>query len=364
MSRVIRPWAVTLIFLLAYVGIILARHNGDPMSLVLVGSRFAGETPGVTPVGPSGYDGQFAYYIALDPVHPAGRLDVPAYRYQRILYPLLARALSLGLPALLPWAMLVVNLAAQAAGTAILEALLIDAGVSRWYALAYGLWAGLAFAVRLDLNEPLSYGLVAAAYLAQRRNHPWWTAGWLTLAVLAKETALIFVVAQIAFSLFNRDRRSLAALGLLTLAPLAAFQFYLYSRFGSLGLTTGGDMATSFEIVPFMGVWRIGTVRPAALLLFLVFLAPLVMLPSVWGMFTSIRRLLARDFHPYVFALAANAGLIPFTPFSTFREPLAILRFATGLVMATLLFGAYRRSRRTMLYSQLWLAALVFLVKE
>ena len=49
-----------------------------------------------TLTGKAGYDGQFNYAIAADPLHASPALDVPAYRYQRILYPLLVRALALG----------------------------------------------------------------------------------------------------------------------------------------------------------------------------------------------------------------------------------------------------------------------------
>src|SRR5712692_11628586 len=46
--------------------------------------------------GDIGFDGQFAYYIAVDPVNARYYMDSPAYRYTRIVYPLTARALALG----------------------------------------------------------------------------------------------------------------------------------------------------------------------------------------------------------------------------------------------------------------------------
>lgn len=357
MRRLARPWAVTLAFLLAYVGVILARNAGDPMSLVLVGSRFADGDP----QGTAGYDGQFYYHIALDPASAPARLDVPAYRFQRILYPLLARALALGAPALIPWTLLLINLVAQPVGAALVERLLVEAGASRWYALAYGLWVGLVFSVRLDLAEPLSYALAAGALLADRRGRPYLPALLFGLSVFAKETALVFGGAYGLHLLAARRWSRLAALGLLAAAPYATYQLWLWEAFGSIGLGSGGWLGTPFEILPFMGIWRIGLVSLSALGVFLTFLGPMVIFPSVWGLIASARRLAARDRHLDVWMLAANAAIIPFTPFSTFREPLAIVRFMTGLVLAVLLFGAHVRSRRVLNYSTLWLAALVLL---
>src|SRR5215470_10417160 len=98
-----------------------------------------------TPSGAEGYDGQFTYYISADPLNAAPRLDVPAYRYQRILQPALVRLFAVGQEGLIPWAILGLDLAALALGTAMLEQLLVGERVNRWYALTYGLFGGIFF---------------------------------------------------------------------------------------------------------------------------------------------------------------------------------------------------------------------------
>jgi hypothetical protein len=113
-----------------------------------------------------------------------------------------------------------------------------------------------------------------------------------------------------------------------------------------------------------MGLWRIGTVSVAALLLLGALLVPLVVLPSAWGIVTAVRRLWRRDWAPSVWVLGANAALIAVAPFSTFREPLGIIRLAAGLVLATVAYGAHVRSRRLLNYSLFWLAALAFAIRE
>ena len=361
MKKFPRPWFVTLVAYLAYLGAILVAYNGDPLAFARLG------------FGPNkGYDGQFTYLIAVDPSPESVvreiedvRADVPAYRYQRILLPALARLLGLGQPGLIVWMIPVINLVAQTAGVAIVEQLLIESGVSRWYALVYAFWPGLVVAVRADLTEPLSYTFVAAGYLLHWRGRPWVSAVCFGLAVLTKETALLFVAAQIIHLALARHWRKASSLSALTIVPFVAWQAALHVMFGSFGVGSGGYLGTPFEFVPFNGVWRILAEKGATVLIvFLLFLGPWVMFPSIWGIIASVRQLFARNRHPYVWALGVNAIIIPFTPFSTFREPVAMFRFCTGLVLATLLFGGLTKSHRALNYSWFWLAMLVFLVRD
>ena len=70
--------------------------------------------------GSVGYDGQYYYYIAHDPFilgQSYDHIDFPAYRYQRIIYPLAAWLLSFGHPPLIPWMMVAVNLLGILLGT-------------------------------------------------------------------------------------------------------------------------------------------------------------------------------------------------------------------------------------------------------
>ncbi len=86
-NKWLTPTFVVTIICLVYVLGVLIGAGGDPLTFALLGTRFSeGNLQGT-----EGYDGQFAYQIALDPLEAAPYLDVPAYRYQRILYPLLGR---------------------------------------------------------------------------------------------------------------------------------------------------------------------------------------------------------------------------------------------------------------------------------
>jgi hypothetical protein len=143
-----------------------------------------------------GYDGQFCYYIALDPANARYYMDWPAYRYGRILYPVTARVLALGQAALVPYTLILVNWLALGGGTLALAAWLRRKGLSPWLALLFGLYPGLFIALRLDLTEPLGYAFVVlGVYLfdyGPARRRVLWAALSFALGVLARETTAVF----------------------------------------------------------------------------------------------------------------------------------------------------------------------------
>ncbi len=354
----IRPWMIVLGLCLLYLLAVFLANRADPLVFVTLGTRFTENDP----AGTEGYDGQFTYFIAADPFTAPALIDIPAYRYQRILLPALARVFALGSPMLVPWTLLVINLLALIGGTIFLERLLAREGVSRWYALTYGLFVGVFISVRLSLNEPLAYGLVLAAIWLERQYGGIGRAAVaLALAALAKETALFFAAGYVLWLLLERRRAAAFAFGLLAVGPFAVWQGVLYYHFGQWGAGSGGAMATPFELIPYNGFWRIytdtGEVRVFLILALLIL--PSTILPSLWGLWRSLRDLWHRRWHPYVFLLLANAAIMPFVPFSTYREPLGILRFIVGLVICVVLYGALRREQRVLRYSMLWIVLLL-----
>lgn len=366
-SRYLRPWMIVLLVMIVYLGAILATNNRDPKTFVTLGDCFTvcqGADGTACQDGTEGYDGQFAYYIARDPQHAEDCLDAPAYRMQRILLPALGRALSLGHTPLIPWAFVVINLAALVASTTLLEDLLVQERASRWYALSYGLFVGVVMAVRLSTTEALAYGLVIACIWTGQRGRPWWSALLLALALLAKETTGLFVVGYALF--YALQRRWWAALRITLVAgiPFAAWQIALYVRLGEFGAGSGGAKATPFEIIPFNGVWKIASEGSLAafLLLGVLLILPFVMLPSLWTLWRALRDLRRGRITLYACLLLANAAIMPFVPFSTYREFLGLLRFMPGLVLMVVLYAAQEKARRPLLYSTLWIVLLLFVV--
>jgi len=361
--RVAWPAIASALVCLLFAGTRLAHVGWDAAQLAELGTRFTV----LDPQGTEGYDGQFSYMMAveLDPQTVAPHLDRPAYRYQRILLPLLARAVALGDAGAVPWALLLLGVVSAAAGTAAVARIMLDHGQWEGYALGYGLWVGVVASVGLFLHEALAYGLVALAWLAFRRSKDGWGAVGLTLSLFAKETTLPFVVAALAVhaagSGADRRRRLWIGCGLVA---FLIWQLWLWRIFGEPGIGSGGAMSTPFEFIPLMGFLRIGAVSPQAFVLFLVIFGPMVVLPALWGVWAAIRRLRAERLQPEAWALLLNAAVILFVPFSTAREPLGLVRLATGLVLALLLFAAGLGLRRVLNYSLSWAAMLVLLVRR
>ena len=349
-------FVVTLICLIYVVGVLLT-NDGGPKAFILLGTQFSEGDPN----GTEGYDGQFAYQIALNPAGGAPYIDVPAYRYQRVLYPLTARLLALGQAALIPWTLIIVNIGAITLGTWATEQLLAHLRVSRWYALVYGLYGGQLLSLRTDLNEPLAHAFVQLAMLAWAKERRWWAVVAFALAALGKETTLVFLAGYMGYTLYRRMwgwtfRLSLAAM------PFVLYQLFLWRWLGSFGVGSGGAGATPFSPIPLAGWLAIAGVSVGAFLLISLVVGPMSILPGIAGLWLSLQALWRRQIHPFVTCLLLNSAAILFLPTSTFREPVAMLRLTTGLMAAMLLFGAWRRSRRILNYSTLWIFTNVLLI--
>ncbi|HJS29211.1 MAG TPA: hypothetical protein VJ768_06295 [Anaerolineales bacterium] len=340
---------------------VLSSAGWDPLALARLGTRFSQSEAG----GSEGYDGQFVYYIAreLNPSSVSQYLDVPSYRYQRILLPLLARAAALGDPEWIPWTIPVVSLIAHGVGTWLVGLLILGAGLGARYALVYGLWAGFTLAIRLDLPEPLAFALIAGAIYCDRKG--WRALSWICygLALFAKEVTAIFLAAQILENLRRRDWRSAAGLAGVGLLPYIVFQGWLAEVFGAPGIGSGGANSTPFELLPFLGFLRIAAADLRVFLVFLLVFGPFILAPAVWGIWVGIKEIRARTIELPTLFLAGNAAVILFLPFSTYREPGGLLRFSCGLVLAFLLYCSLRGHRRLLNYSFFSLALNVFLIE-
>ena len=360
MIRHWRPWHVALLVCLAYVLLTLARYDFDPNYLALIGTKYDPGLPGGRP----GYDGQFAYQIARDPVNGWTKTDVPAYRYQRILYPIAARALALGNADLVPWTLIIVNVMALTAGVWLTEEILQHFQISRWYALIYGLSAGTLMSVRLDLTEPLAYALAQAGVLLALKDRWRWAAVMLALAVLTKEMTLAVAAGIGLVYLFQRKWTRLFAFSATVLLPFAIWQLVLWRWFGQPGIGSGGALATPFELVPLRGLWSLAFLDVRVFLLLAAIMIPLAVIPALISLWAAGRQLWRRVMDIPTMVLLLNALLVLITPQSTFREPLAMTRYVVGLMTAVLLYAASRHSQRALRYSWLWVFTLALALNE
>jgi hypothetical protein len=178
----------------------LARHHFDASWFIVAGDRFvtAGQTPTPVAIRPHspGYDGQFYYRLALSPFATAPSaggvvFDHPAWRAQRILLPLLVRALALGQPAAIPWAFLAANLAGIATIAGLAAALARRLSLPCMLPVALAFWPGWQIALLHDTTEILAAALLLAAISAYLGRRMALYAVLLALATLTRETAIL-----------------------------------------------------------------------------------------------------------------------------------------------------------------------------
>ncbi len=195
--------AVAVLFAIV-VGNRLATYHGNATGFILIGQHFVGVVApphGALIKSPVGYDGQFFYLQAKDPLllHDstigAFRASQQPFRMQRMAYPTLSYLLAAGQRGAIPWSMLVVNVLVVLLITVAFGAYARARGWSGWWSLGIGLMSGLLSATLRDLSDPLAVATMLAGVMLWQRGRRWWAAGLLSVAVLAREPMLLAMVA-------------------------------------------------------------------------------------------------------------------------------------------------------------------------
>jgi hypothetical protein len=252
----------------------LSLVHGSASDFIHVGRSFVERTaasplisayPNTHPFdGDIGYDGEFMYFIALDTLGAQPYLDYAAYRYTRILYPLLAGALGFHSPDLVADALIAINLVMIALGIAVLGAWLRKKGVPAWVAAVYGFYPGIFIALQHDTSEIMASALVIVAiylYDFGPRQRLVLSAAFFALAALTRETTAVFALIWAIGLLLSGDGAAVTRLttnwrkSVLFLAvafgPLILWKIFLLVWLNSLGL--GGVLSP----VPFGGIHQL-----------------------------------------------------------------------------------------------------------
>lgn len=356
-----RPSVLALVCYAIYVAWLLYRYGNDATVFIYIGSYFA-DRPGVVsqlvreigfgpPYWRAGFDGQFYYYIALDPFKAWELLDTVA-RYQRILYPMLVRLLSFGVLPTIPYLMIAVNLAFMVAGTEFLCRFLRLFQLNPWYSIGYAFNIGLMVCLRRDLAEPIMCALVIAAiYLVETRG-PTSLAGVLfSLALFTKETAILFILPYTFwFLLHSREDRARATIfALIAVLPYSLFQTFLFFRFGLVAFLGVGNLQT-LTLIPFYGILQ--TKRQ---FLELVSMITLIAIPATASLLLFLKGALRRkSHHPLAMGLLLNALFLIFLPPPSYLDVFTYSRVALGLAIAWMSYAAVFHSRSLLAYSLVW----------
>jgi hypothetical protein len=206
LRRLDHPLSVVLLIAAAYaayLGLRWHRFGGDWSRFICAGDEFC--DPDRVPAGvfvrprSSGYDGQFYYRLALDPFsrRPSDfgiRLDAPAYRHQRIVYPLLAWLVSGGNPQHVPAALVALNFAGLLVFAALAALWARIVGQHALWGLLIALYPGFVATFARDLTEILQSCFLLSTLLCLHRGRITYATVLLALAVLTRETALGLVL--------------------------------------------------------------------------------------------------------------------------------------------------------------------------
>lgn len=164
--------------------------------------------PGFPAASQIGYDGQFYYAIAHDPLarDPAiyGKLDSPSYRYQRILLPLLARILTFGNLRYLTEALFAANLLGLLLGvTAIFFLCRMETGWKAACAIGFLIEPGLLSSLVHALPDALSLSLAVFGLFLWRSSRPRLSVFFWVAAALAKETTLLISLGTLLWEMIQ-----------------------------------------------------------------------------------------------------------------------------------------------------------------
>jgi hypothetical protein len=168
----------------------------------------------------SGHDGKYFFVLANDPwlISPqenAQLLDAPAFRAQRILYPMIASGFGLFPPLVIVWSLLFVNVIAMAVGVWATARVAIDIGASGWFGLLFALNPGVVLELAIDGGSIVGmtfafWGL--AEVFDQRLSR---ASVLFSAAVLARETMWLIAIGAAIYIW----RGSRAHAGILTVPP-------------------------------------------------------------------------------------------------------------------------------------------------
>lgn len=209
-----------------------------------------------------GYDGLGFYVLAVDPfsVELISGADDPAYRNQRILFPLAAWLLSQLSGGSVLVTMVVVNVAAACVTAWIVAGKAVEWGAHPGLGALAGLSPPMVVGTMYNTAEPLALALMIGAIVQALRARVISTSLLLALAVLTRETTLTVAVALLVWGLSEwlRTRRWpgwTAAAAIPAIVVFGSWQAFMRQRWGEFPVVSGGESRVD-GVVPVLDTVR------------------------------------------------------------------------------------------------------------
>lgn len=343
--------AVTLIWSITGV---LGPSRLNPTAFVRFGRAYSAviqPPPGAVIATQTGYDGQYFWALARDPLlleqRTVSAFAHQGFRLQRVAYPALAFLLAGGNAAALPWTLLGLNVLLILAITVAVSDHARRLGRSGWWGLCAGWLPGLSFALLADLSDALAVATMLGGVIAWRSGRRWVAAGLLSVAVLAREPMLLTVLAitaevGIAARAAGHGRRWLHALARgmwpVAVVPVLAFavwQAYVHVRWGGSTSAPWSAFAPPLSAV----VAEIRRALHESPLIAGWDLAYLTLMLAAMGLAVDrVRR------HPAAEEIAALLFAL-ILPVLVFGDDMSYTRLSAPLLGCLLLVGLRRRAR-------------------
>jgi hypothetical protein len=262
-------WSFAILFVLLY-SLVLSlpmAHNGwDPSRYIVAGDRYVDAANVPSPIQvrrhSDGYDGQFYYRLALDPwtsrrTDHGVTIDSPAWRQQRIGYPVATYLLSFGQPALVPYALLILNLLCVGVLAFVVRLIQNRMKLPAWFSWAVMLWPGLIVTLTHDTTEIVALALLSATISAYLSDRAFLYAILAVFTTLTRETSIIlfggiFLYESLKWLKSPRRADTLRLFMLASVAlPYLVWWYYLTLRWGASPQQSGngGNMG-----IPFAGI--------------------------------------------------------------------------------------------------------------
>jgi hypothetical protein len=266
-----RPIVPGLVTLLAATGFVVARwemwSRRSISRFILIGQDFA--HPAQLPAGmplraATGYDGQFYYRLAINPLNfhqtAYGITIDAAYRFMRIGYPAVTWFASFGQSSLVPYMLVAVNVAAIGALGYIGGRFARQGGRHAAWGLLLPGYFGLVTSLCRDTAEPVAAAAMLAGLLAVRARRRRVAASLLAFGALTRETVMVLVaaIAIVRVVGFVRGRYRPGRDDIVWVLPAAVFavwELLVFLYTGSVPmLADGGRNAGTPFVAPFEAV--------------------------------------------------------------------------------------------------------------
>jgi hypothetical protein len=349
-----RPIFIALVVLLSLSGfilVVLATHDWDVAAFVVDRpvDAPASQTWGV------GYDGQFAYKIALDPETAMSELDYPAFRFLRIVYPVLSRLIALGQPDLIPLGMVAVNLLAATVTAWLLAKIIQRRGGPAWAAYIGIFTFNYLIGIRMDLNEPLAFCLALAGLLAYEEGWQRSAVVIFAVAVMAKEIAIAFPAALALSHIWRREWKET-----LRLIGGSVLPYLLWAGFVGvwLNISPFDNHLARPSLIPFAGLFQLANLE-SQILIWMWMVLP-ALLVGVSALRMAIDGLPGTPQTETLLVLT-NVLILATIPTPAWFDPVAVLRLGIGTILASIIWLAKNRPRFLRFAASLWFPSLLMI---